>query len=363
MSAKTIMLTLLFICLAPPLYGQETHLSCDEHPNLTDAFLEAFNEITYIELRKNDESHIQSNSPLNNPDQESIDEAIRIDNFQQHVRYLASIVWRCSKDAREYNEIVITALAIYSDDSTPHSVKEYTLQFLSSLDQEHQNMESTKAELNVLTRSTSYFSNVSIYAFLALQAVKTVILRRFMVGQTLANRVANYLMNLSRRDQVAIFVGTPIVVGSGVEAVEWLEDILDGPRFDPAVLVDYILFVEMRDLTVSACDLTEDLKQQDSYQNNQESFEGFISRHQDLNKTYEMLSNLRPGYHITQRSTPSDLIEGIESAENMDERLERLFEEGWRPVSSNHGVCNNTASISLLTTGRHLQESQQRLSQ
>ena len=359
MNIRATILSLLFITyFTSAVYGQDASLSCDEHSNLTNAFLESFNEIINIEINQANRLDVQDSFFLSSSHQE-IDKTIRGDYFKQHIRYLAPIVWHCSKDAREYNEIVITALAIYSDESTPHSVKEYILQFLSFLSQEYQNKESIRADQNVLTRSTSYFSKVSIPALVILQMAKTSILKRLVFGKQVAN-FANYLMNLSRRSQVAIFVGTPILVGSGLEATEWLEDILDGPRFDPTALIDSTLLSEMHNLAISACDLTEDLKQQEFDQSNSTSFEGFNLRYQYLNKTYEMLSEFRPGYYIPQNSNPQDLANNVESAKNMDERLEQLF-ESWSAIQSNHGVCNNMINMSLLVTSCHLQESQQRL--
>ena len=340
---RFLVFLLLPIHLCCTAYGQEISQSiCDEYPNLFETFSNTLETI----------SNLENNEENNNT---------RFVNMN----IIASIVWECSNNASEFNNIITQASNVYL--TKPH-MKRYILQLLDSLASRYEEVETYNEENVWFNRSTS--NAIWVVGF---QVVACTVASTSGVGAPFVPFVC--LPLLKHIGITALFSIAPAVIS------EFNEDDLT-IKLNPSVIKEVLLSIEAYNLTRSACELKEGLKITSI--TNEEEFNELTLVHENLRSAYAILRTERPRLfipHVPQDPSSFSEIQEIDDffqlqsvEDKVDQEIDDFFppqliedevyEEIRQSLNSNRTplipprseTCENN-KINLNITGCHLKES------
>ena len=301
---RFFLLLLLSIHLCSTAYGQNF---CDQYSNLPEAFDEGLDE--FIALF----------------DEQSLQDKVA------HSDFMASLLWECSNDTQEFNNLMLHTLNIYF--TQPH-MKAYIFRFLDTLSSNYEEIEASNEEHNEWNRSVKN----TAWAYVGLRALRWVI---FKTSDPLLGRFRwlKSLSTLSMRRELAFsaLAGTSTAVVS-----EMTEEDLS-VRLDPSILSTSLTEVEMYDLQNSACELEEELKTTEI--TNQERFDEMATTHENLRDSYALIAEKKSGVSITQELT-----------------LPKVINELWKKPSDPGKTCLKNHEINLKNTACYLEGSARLLS-
>ena len=294
--------------------------SCDHYPNLSQHFSETLEGFA-ADLDEQD------------PDRNN------------HINLMASLLWQCSNDAQEYNNILLDTLEVYF---TEPRMKTHIIQLLDALAPRYEAVETHNEANNTWNRSVFYGSWAAVVYVGARW-----ILRRAANRYTRVSRLLEALSTTIQYPNTAaasIIAGGSLVTGA---VVEMNEDDLN-VKMDPSILIASLAGIEMYELQNRACQLEKDLKITEI--TDQEHFDELALTHKNLSSSYNLLAEEAPRFIYTQ-----DLVlpheELIEEEEVYTEFDNSVHYDWWKkPVDPNDN-CRKNNSINLNMAGCYLEES------
>ena len=303
---------LLSIHLCSTAYGQNF---CDQYSNLPEAFDEGLDE--FIALF----------------DEQSLQDKVA------HSDFMASLLWECSNDTQEFNNLMLHTLNIYF--TQPH-MRAYIFKFLDALSSNYEEIEASNEEHNEWNRSVKN----TAWAYVGLRALRWVISQTidFFPGRF---RWLKGLSALSMRRELAFsaLAGTSTAVVS-----EMTEEDLS-VKLDPSILSTSLIAFEMYNLQSFACELTEDLKTTNI--TSQERFDETTAKHENLMDSYALTTAERPGFSFTQ----DIILPHAELEAEIYTEFNKVIQDTWIPANPNRACRNNNHTISLDIAACYLEES------
>lgn len=191
---------------------------------------------------------------------ENSDNFIPFEIQQSYIRWTARAIWDVTEeDGAKYNACIFKILNRYWN--TPSVVEKESyldlLDYLFISYQENANL----TEGNFFMNAFGHTGEVLPYPTAAIVILMFLNARTpRAITKTVLDRVWNWIPNRPVLAGVSGVLGISGALGVSQEGLERLDAFTDGPRINPNLLIDYMLYLDAYNLGVEACDLKCDLE-------------------------------------------------------------------------------------------------------